>query len=261
MKQLDEADIAKKDDLQIQVSTYRIRVSVKLPTGVTLTDVSVRARMVTPDGTKTTIERTNLKRLFEISAWHGGFYRATVDSEFVTYVGTIEVARDGALELTNSKYLSFDIACKDGSTFKRLVINSIPHAKTTTTYLYYNPVTITQQIQAFSLERAVDVVIPVTQIDNVQLTYPNNVIEYTRDELISEADTSNDLVYVASPAPGLSKTNENPLISVKYGYDEVVLVTTKDVKTALTASRMQVERASDVAGQFNVILIEEKTLV
>lgn len=250
MKQFNKKGFSTAEDIQIQVPTARLCFSVILDEGIELSRVKVRGRMVSA-GTRTIIERMSLQELFEIAAQSEGFFRSYAQLDgTVLHLGHVDIARGGSLALSNSSYVSLDVSAP-GEMIAELTINSLQLPTTTTTYLYYNPVTITQALQNVPLDRAVAIVIPEAKISEIQLVFPSNAIPYTRAELKFIGDMSNDLVSVHTSSMGQS--------TAVYGYGSNFILSVKDATSGESATRMQVEQAVN-GGQFNIYLVEEKSL-
>jgi hypothetical protein len=260
MKHFSGTDTVKKEDIQIQIPCARIgfKLSFVSPEGLTfgsrlglLDAVRVRLRLVSPSfGTRTVIERMTLRTLLEISSSGQGFYEINenpdVQNTSFQVSGSIEIARGGALALTNQSYLSLDI--ESDTIMGTCEIESIPHPKTTNTYLHYNPVTITAGLQNIPLSKAIGVVIPFGNVEQIQLKYPNTVVEHSREGMKHVQRTINDIVY-------FNTLNGQ----IKAGFDRLCILPTQDMDSGFEASMLQVEPAAN-AGQFNVYLLEEGTL-
>jgi hypothetical protein len=253
MRHFVDFNFTKKEDVQIQIPTSRLVIKVGLTASTiaaglaALLNVRIRTRLVSPaSGTRTVIERMNLRDLLEIGAATEGFFAVGLENGVFTAFGNIEIARGGALALTNQSYLSFDVESDVAMT--EFTLLSIAHAKTTNTFLHYNPVTIIAGIQNIPLSRAGQIVLPVGKIEQVQLKYPSTVVEYSQAELHALANALNDIVYVDS------STN-----TIKAGYDRLIVLPVADFLSGLEASNLQVEPTA-TAGQFNVYLLEESTL-
>lgn len=254
MKQYSNTNFQLKEDVQIQISTARIAFKIVLPADVTLDQISVRGRLVSPNfGTKTIIERMPLQTLFEIAAKNEGFYRQDFRQDGThVYTGLVDIARGGALLLNNQVYISLDVAAPLGKQIKELDIYSIQHPKTTTTYLHYNPVSINQVLQNVQLDRAVEVVMPISEIGEIQMSYPDNTVSHVNAELRILADMMNDLVLVRST--GVEGTRP-----AEFGYLNHVIFPVRDELSGQTATRLQVESLRGEP-RYTIYLIEEKTL-
>lgn len=252
MKQFQQSNFEEKEDIQIQTPTCRLHFNILVALN-SLPAVMLRARLVTPNGPRILIERTPLVDLLEIASQGEGFYRVdySLGQNLVRIEGHVEVARDGALPLNTGTYLSVDITCKAGN-INFCELHALQHAKTTNTYLHYNPVTINQALQSVPLDRATHLVLPVARIREIELTYPTATVPRTQVELRSVADASNDIVCVNRMESGLS--------SAIYGYNRLVIVPVRDPLSLLDATRVQVERDSEDDTAFNVVLVEEKSL-
>jgi hypothetical protein len=214
--------------------------------------IRVRARLVGPSGSRTIIERMPLLTLFEISAQNEGFYRIEDRAAgAATFMGHIDIAKGGALALSNSHYVSLDVSNANGVAIQLLEVNSLQHPNTVQTYLHYNPVTITQNLQNVQLDRAVAIVLPIQSVSEVLLTYPSGSVAHTGQELRYIADMTNDLVSV--------RRSETGVHSATFGYESNIILGVKDQNSGQEATRMQVEGVVNT-GQFNIYLVEEKSL-
>jgi hypothetical protein len=253
MKQFSKQNFSNQEDIQIQVPTARLGIVIDLPAGIVEKDVRIRARLVGAFGSKTIIERMDLQTLFEIAAQSEGFYRVKERADGSKRIeGHVDIAKGGALALSNNTYISFDVSRADGGDILECEIYSIQHPNTVTTYLYYNPVTITQPLQMVPLDRATRLVLPVANISEIQLTYPTGNVTHTNKEIRLIGDMTNDLVYV------LTKEVNGETFAT-YGYNANVIMEVQDPQSLQLATRMQVEAPLN-SPQFNLYLVEEKTL-
>jgi hypothetical protein len=191
-----------------------------------------------------------LRTLLEISSSGQGFYEIDQNPEIQGTAfqvrGSIEIARGGALALNNQSYLSLDV--ESDTAMNVCDVESIPHPKNTSTYLHYNPVTITAGLQNIPLSKAIGVVIPFGNVEQIQLKYPNTVVEHSREGMKHVQRTINDIVYY------------NTLNGqIKAGFDRLCILPTQDMESGFEASMLQVEPAAG-SGQFNVYLLEEGVL-
>jgi len=247
MKQFSKTSFDVQEDIQIQIPTARLAIVVTLNDGFLLEDILIRARLVSNAfGTQTIIERSTLQNLFEIGAGHEGFFRGELQGgQVIKYRGSIEIARGGALELTNNTYISMDVQGAVGAIAK-MEIFSLQHVKRTKTYIHYNPVTINQVLQNVQLDRATQVVLPLAKVSEIQLTYPSNNVAHTQDELQFYADYSNEMVSVIGD-------------KATHGYQNLIILPVRDELSAEVATRMQLE-SKDANSVYTVTLLEEKTL-
>lgn len=251
MKQFSKENFTSVEDIQIQVPTARLGFKLTMVDPGEFSRVTVRARLVGPNGTKTIIERMPLTTLLEVAAQNEGFYRLTTNATNVTIEGHVDIAKGGALALSSTTYLSIDFGHKDAVAIAAAEIHSMQHPNTVNTFLYYNPVTITQPLQNVQLDRAVAIVLPIAAISEIQLTYPSGNVSHTNRELRYIGDMSNDIVYVET-----SVLNKQTAV---YGYAQSIILAVKDGVSGQDATRMQVE-SMPASGQYTIFLVEEKSL-
>jgi hypothetical protein len=235
-----------KEDIQIQTAVGRLLFHITCTDATAnLELVTARLRIFGPKGAVGVHDTMNIKTHFELCAQREGFYRIIDDKDdggddtgTTTYIGFIEVSKDGALALSSNNYLSLDIKAPQGIKMMKIWALGGPFA--TNKFQCISPVTVQDVVKDIPLAGVDSILIRPADVGSLKLQYPDIAPDFEREELEAIGCMINDLVYVTSDG------------RVKAGFDQWVELKTKD------CTRATLEPAT--SGQFALYLLTEKSI-
>ncbi len=208
MKIVDKTGVRGIEGVQIESGAHQLRVRLAAAAGFNPEGVTLRLGLTSSKlGTKVLRDKMSITALAEMTAFgtgegHFERNRHATNANLTTVIDFVfDVSKNGVLPLNDGAFLSLDIkgdnGLDDGQTFDLISVSTMDAPTISADYEKSEPFFISEGItRDINLVGVDEVVMPLDQVERIQITSEGKATEYTQEELKVMARALNDIVSV-----------------------------------------------------------------